>query len=48
MAVKLGLLTFWEEHGKVCENRVLSGIFGPKSDEIGRRLEKIRKWDFRS
>jgi hypothetical protein len=35
MGVKLGLLTLREEQRlRVFENRVLSGIFGPKRDEV--------------
>jgi hypothetical protein len=34
MGVKLGLLTLREEHRlKICENRVLRRIFGPRRDE---------------
>jgi hypothetical protein len=38
----LGLLTLREEHRlKVCENRVLRRIFGPKRDEVTGEWRKL-------
>jgi hypothetical protein len=35
MGVKLGLLTFKEEHRlKMCDNRVLRRIFGPNGNKL--------------